>query len=1497
MDAKDRQSPFKVTFGEEPRIGLESYVLPKSLVDAAKTEEEIEEFLTSHEASDEDNLQVISENILSIDEVPDTEIPLRTAVTKATGGQGYVNEKCPRRHLLFIGFIEQVLNILNLAGVSLGKEHQIGIFQLIWHFWDHADEQLRSRYFSLFRSLLKIHGRNCFLNSSNEDPVTSAQPVDPVDSCPQKDCLFLKMIFDMFLSAVGTVPYVYKYLTSLLRFSGIGMDRKRLDLLWNKIMDDMSKNNTYAVHFYVALAEADGRVSKNWCHFWIGKLLHHVNKNYDDAALWHRIFTKVLPKLFKLRDYPNCCEAVKHQIENHFAVEHLADHCAILHLCLVKHELSFRLSGMYSEYFPYHLLNRTLLCGNTMIVGEAFGILIDNIEFGSVWIHLLPTAMESAGFFALYASKSDRQLMLAHLKNLLIRIRSMVNEVRREDSEEEHCRDLEILSNTVKDLFDLSIYVLTHCIQYSSRNFALEMLKILVDLSFFQLPPAAGDDDSVWKRFQLEWDGKPSVVLFDCLVDRFEENRNLALELFRTVPYEIRVQFKLRDNVQWMDFLSSNKILHGDVAMTLLEFSFFQNSLSALEEKDRIYEQFLLLAQRLVVFGASMCEFSNLMNNSNNYSIFGIFGCFNVMFKKFHLRDLTHFNGGNRTILVEVCKVGVHIAQLLLPVVSNKGRLGEDFNALSSSSCNDSMQEETVSVWRYFKQLSEFFALISEMLLEGGDFSPEVEDDSSLIRIICFYFRTLVFSCLHCGVLETSSDPFRRFCHALRRSECYSTYPLHWIDEIMVLFQNDQLSSNISRKSAGLPYLISGCLSSLASDSVEEGITVLDFVMNLLHEKCIDSDSLTTTKIHCCNVMRLLIREAQFREACRSHLRIGMITAFYAMGDQDWSVRNSANYLFSVLLTRIFGPPKQRSLNTSGNYESDATVTSKQSDFHFFSTFYGLDDIMLELLEQCLLGSWNQSSISSAFSVLTVLTHLYPFRSHYYRAGSSNSSSSCSCDARFNYLLKFWSPVFRILLTCPVMHLRQLAASALVSTVPHDNLLALIETSRQFITGIRTSSQNAINGFLQYTLRTTSTVMTKHCPSLDLVRKNCYENISILLTLLCDGGMPIESSLRNIFFGLSDLVAQSPTGCSLRRTFVRWAVTERSNMEIAWPIITEDENFRIELWTVVEKCPDLEVIFDLKKMNMMINDLMNTTSEALIHKTVIVLYKRYVLLHEVKHVTKELFWISFSRRYDAMRSLRSRSCLFLFACMYLPCTTESRWANNIMGKFIEHLLKECCEGDEVVVDEFLFDALTFLPALHLKSIGEVSAAEYIIDLIGKLDKPLLQRLVRTILSSFCRIIGDRVESDIAMHSSFYKDDLNKLFEPVWALNSVMRSYNTDQNSILWLPSEEEREPSAVGYEYANVLTACSQLMESRGRRLALNDQFISIIMKSLKRVSLPREVLDPELTIQNTNTVDMVPLGKSRPKWQAQSVIHLLFMFFLFFLFYIFTIWLVAEKP
>ncbi|KRY10533.1 hypothetical protein T12_9150 [Trichinella patagoniensis] len=65
-----------------------------------------------------------------------------------------------RRPLLFIGIVKQVLNTLNVADVSLGKDHHLIIFRLIWHFWNHMDEPHRARYFSIFQSLLNAPGKS-----------------------------------------------------------------------------------------------------------------------------------------------------------------------------------------------------------------------------------------------------------------------------------------------------------------------------------------------------------------------------------------------------------------------------------------------------------------------------------------------------------------------------------------------------------------------------------------------------------------------------------------------------------------------------------------------------------------------------------------------------------------------------------------------------------------------------------------------------------------------------------------------------------------------------------------------------------------------------------------------------------------------------------------------------------------------------------------------------------------------------------------------------------------------------------------------------------------------------------------------------------------------------------------------------------------------------------------------------------------------------------------
>ncbi|KRZ02228.1 hypothetical protein T11_4939 [Trichinella zimbabwensis] len=82
-------------------------------------------------------------------------------------------EPCGSRRILLIGFVEemlnilnaaevlheQVLNILNAAEIVYGEYHQRSLLLYIWHYWNHTDEPLRARCFSIFQSLLHAHGQ------------------------------------------------------------------------------------------------------------------------------------------------------------------------------------------------------------------------------------------------------------------------------------------------------------------------------------------------------------------------------------------------------------------------------------------------------------------------------------------------------------------------------------------------------------------------------------------------------------------------------------------------------------------------------------------------------------------------------------------------------------------------------------------------------------------------------------------------------------------------------------------------------------------------------------------------------------------------------------------------------------------------------------------------------------------------------------------------------------------------------------------------------------------------------------------------------------------------------------------------------------------------------------------------------------------------------------------------------------------------------------------
>ncbi|KRZ04387.1 hypothetical protein T11_3470 [Trichinella zimbabwensis] len=49
-------------------------------------------------------------------------------------------EPCGSRRILLIGFVEQVLNILNAADIMYGEYHQRSLLRYIWHYWNHTDD-------------------------------------------------------------------------------------------------------------------------------------------------------------------------------------------------------------------------------------------------------------------------------------------------------------------------------------------------------------------------------------------------------------------------------------------------------------------------------------------------------------------------------------------------------------------------------------------------------------------------------------------------------------------------------------------------------------------------------------------------------------------------------------------------------------------------------------------------------------------------------------------------------------------------------------------------------------------------------------------------------------------------------------------------------------------------------------------------------------------------------------------------------------------------------------------------------------------------------------------------------------------------------------------------------------------------------------------------------------------------------------------------------------
>ncbi|KAL8732092.1 MAG: hypothetical protein Q9166_003046 [cf. Caloplaca sp. 2 TL-2023] len=195
----------------------------------------------------------------------------------------------------------------------------------------------------------------------------------------------------------------------------------------------------------------------------------------------------------------------------------------------------------------------------------------------------------------------------------------------------------------------------------------------------------------------------------------------------------------------------------------------------------------------------------------------------------------------------------------------------------------------------------------------------------------------------HRGAFSTVSQTFAECCVRCAQSEDLETQTLlkEWYHKTLLCIQ--QHASALTRRSAGLPAMITGILS-----AKPDGEFFDEAIRNLLAiaDTIIDADSknkqLQLPQVHAFNCLKDISTDARFNNSVEQHMSASLEVAVRALESHRWAIRNCGLMLLKALITR---------LNDGTN-----TLSSKAPSSHrrlsslVYDKYKNIPDLLLRLL-------------------------------------------------------------------------------------------------------------------------------------------------------------------------------------------------------------------------------------------------------------------------------------------------------------------------------------------------------------------------------------------------------------------------------------------------------------------------------------------------------------------------------------------------------------------
>ncbi|XP_078591502.1 tRNA (32-2'-O)-methyltransferase regulator THADA-like [Branchiostoma floridae x Branchiostoma japonicum] len=208
------------------------------------------------------------------------------------------------------------------------------------------------------------------------------------------------------------------------------------------------------------------------------------------------------------------------------------------------------------------------------------------------------------------------------------------------------------------------------------------------------------------------------------------------------------------------------------------------------------------------------------------------------------------------------------------------------------------------------------------------------------------YVRILT-QCRHRGAIESCNIGFLTVCkRLLSHSDAQmAAIPAQILDQVLDVILGNRSTSNITRRSAGLPLLVLAITASeprgnyrpLLSRAVQVLLTTAQLPLAQ------EDHTVDIPQVHALNILRALFSDSTLGSAMLGHISDAVILAISGFSSPVWAIRNAAMQLYGTLLTRMLGPKRVRDEHSAEN-----TITARE----FFTRWPGLRLFLLQQLQE-----------------------------------------------------------------------------------------------------------------------------------------------------------------------------------------------------------------------------------------------------------------------------------------------------------------------------------------------------------------------------------------------------------------------------------------------------------------------------------------------------------------------------------------------------------------